>query len=163
MAGRHALARVENLSRSGRVALWSRKKFDPIGESSQFADHLAGAHLLRLCADGGQPFLVAHALVKNLPNQATEPVGDRIDGLGVAEPRDEPSIHNREDGALRLHCGVGGLIQDASHLAVALGAAVTVILARALLGATSCGNRPEQPAKSLRRARTHEMSGERER
>ena len=87
MAGRHALARVENLSRSGRVALWSRKKFDPIGESSQFADHLAGAHLLRLCADGGQPFLVAHALVKNLPNQATEPVGDRIDGLGVAEPR----------------------------------------------------------------------------
>ena len=88
-----------------------------------------------LFADGRPAFLVPHALVKNLPNEATEPVGDRTDGLGVTEARDKPSIHNREDGALRLHRGVGRLIQDASHLPVALGAAVTVVLARALLGA----------------------------
>jgi hypothetical protein len=54
-------------------------------------------------------------------------VGDRTDGLGVAEARDEPAIHDREDGALRLHRGVGRLIQDASHLPVALGATVTVV------------------------------------
>jgi hypothetical protein len=72
-------------------------------------------------------------------------VGDRTDGLGVAEARGEPAIDNREDGALRLHRGVGRLIQDASHLTVALGTAVTVVLARALLGAragTSNANRP---------------------
>jgi hypothetical protein len=39
----------------------------------------------------------------------------------------EPAIHDREDGALRLHRGVGRLIQDAPHLAVALGTAVTVV------------------------------------
>ena len=66
------------------------------------------------------------SLVKNHPNEATESVGDRTDGLGVAEARDEPAIHDREDGALRLHRGVGRLIQDASHLAVALETAVTV-------------------------------------
>ncbi len=42
---------------------------------------------LRLFADGRPAFLVVHGLVKNLPNQAMEPVGDRTDGLGVAEAR----------------------------------------------------------------------------
>ena len=37
-------------------------------ETSQFADHLARSHLLRLFADGRPPFLVPDALVKNLPN-----------------------------------------------------------------------------------------------
>ena len=44
--------RVENLSRSCRAARWSREKFDAIAEASQFADHLARSHLLRLRADG---------------------------------------------------------------------------------------------------------------
>src|SRR5206468_4389787 len=91
--------------------------------------------LLRLFADGRPALLVAHALVKNLPNQTTEPVSDGADRLGVAEARDEPAIHDREDGALGLHRGVGRLIQDAPHLSVAFGTAVTVVLARTLLGA----------------------------
>src|SRR4029077_5153346 len=76
-----------------------------------------------------------YALVKNLPNQTTEPVSNGADGLPVPEPRDKPAIDDREDGALGLHGGVRGLIQDASHLPVALRAAVTVVLARALLSA----------------------------
>jgi hypothetical protein len=37
------------------------------------------------------------------PNEATESLGDRTVGLGVAEARDEPAIYDREDGAFRLH------------------------------------------------------------
>jgi hypothetical protein len=88
------------ISRSCRAARRSRETFDVIAEGAQFADHLARTHLLRLFADGRPAFLVAHALMKNLPNQTTEPVSDRADRLGVAEAWDEPAIHDREDGAL---------------------------------------------------------------
>ena len=62
-------------SRSCRAAQWSREKFNAIAETSQFADHLACSPLLRLRADGRPAFLVSHALVKNLPNEATEQEG----------------------------------------------------------------------------------------
>src|SRR4051794_40905394 len=120
-------------SRSCRVARRSRAKFDAVAETPQFADHLARSHLLRLVADSRPALLVADALVQNLPDQTTEPVGDSSDGLSVPKARDEPTIHNGEDGALRLHRGVGGLIQDASHLPVAFGTAVTVVDTRTFL------------------------------
>ena len=88
-----------------------------IAQTSQFPDHLARPHLLRFFADGWPAFLVLHALVKNLPNEATESVGDRTDGLGVPEARDDTAIHDGEDGRRGLHSGVRGLIQDASDLA----------------------------------------------
>jgi hypothetical protein len=72
-------------------------------------------------------FFVRNALVQNLPDQTTEPVDDGPDGLSVSKARDEPAIHDGEDGALRLHRGVGGLIQDASHLSISFGAAVAVV------------------------------------
>ncbi len=78
--------------------------------------------------------------MKNLPDQSTEPVGDGPDGLRVAKPRDDSSIHDREDGAFGLHGSVGRLIQDASHLAVALGAAVTVVHAGTLFIARACAH-----------------------
>jgi hypothetical protein len=84
--------RVENPSRSCRAARWSRWKFDAVAETLPFADHLARSHLLRFLANGGPAFLVVNALVKNLPNQPTEPVGDDTNGLSVSEPRDEPAI-----------------------------------------------------------------------
>ena len=59
-------------------------------------------------------------------------MSDRADRLGVAETWDQATIHDREDGALRLHRGVGRLIQDASHLPVAFRTAVTVVDARTL-------------------------------
>jgi hypothetical protein len=46
---------------------------------------------------------------------------------------DESSIHDREDGALSLHGGIGGLIETRGVWRLPLGAAMTVVLARALL------------------------------
>lgn len=126
-------ARVENLSRSCRVARWSREKFDAVAEASQFPDHLARPHLLRLGTDGRSSLLVAHALVQDLPDQSTEPMGDSPDGLRMAKPRDEPTIDHGEDGPLGLDGGIGRLIEDASHLPVAFGAAVTVVHTGTLL------------------------------
>ena len=37
-----------------------RKQFDAVAETSEFADHLARPHFLRLCADGWSAFLVAN-------------------------------------------------------------------------------------------------------
>jgi hypothetical protein len=41
-------------------------------------------------------FLVADALVQDLPDQPTEPVGDRADGLAVSEAWDDPTVHGGE-------------------------------------------------------------------
>ena len=122
-------ARVEN--HSGRRSVWH--EFDPVAEDSEFADHFARPRLPRLFSDGRTTFFVSNSLVKNLPDQATEPMGDRPDGLCVSQSRDEAAVHDREDRAFGLHGGVGRLIQDASHLAVALRAAVTVVHAGAFL------------------------------
>ena len=62
-----------------------------------------------------------------------EPVGDGADALSMSKARDEPTLHDGEDGALSLHRSVGRWIQDASHLPVALGTAVTVVDARTFL------------------------------
>ena len=53
--------------------------------------------VLRLGADGRSPFFIAHALVKDLPDQLTQPVRDRLDRLGMIEPRQEPAIRDGED------------------------------------------------------------------
>src|SRR4051812_42101830 len=88
--------------RSRRVARWRRDQFDVVAERPQLADHLARPHLLRLHTDRWATFFVPNALVQNLPDQTTESVSDRANRLGVAEARDEATIHDREDAALRL-------------------------------------------------------------
>ena len=65
-----------------------------------------------------------------------------------------PELHHGKDRPLGLHCGVGGLIEDAAHLAVTFRTAVTVVHAGALFVAgtsapTSCGNRPVRPIGHL--------------
>ena len=62
-----------------------REQFDAVAETSQFADHLACPHLLRLGADGRPAFFVAHALMQDLPDQSTQPVGDGADGLRMGQ------------------------------------------------------------------------------
>ena len=54
-------------------------------------------------------------------------MGDRANGLCMSEARDKTAIHDDEDRALGLDGGVSGLIQDPSHLTIALEAAVTVV------------------------------------
>jgi hypothetical protein len=93
-------SRVENLSRSRRVARWSRRQFDAIAETSQFADHLARSHLFGLFADGWPAFLVPDALVENLPDQPAQPVGDGADRLGVPPRGTLPSAGSLERSAI---------------------------------------------------------------
>src|SRR5262245_9101888 len=84
------------ISQSRRVARWSREQFDAIAERSQFADHLAGPHLLCLHADRGAAFFVPNALVRSLPDQTTQPMGDGTDSLRVSKARDKPAVHDRK-------------------------------------------------------------------
>ena len=60
-------------------------------------------------------------------------MGDGADGLGMAEAWDDPTVHDGEDRPLGLHGRISGLIEDAPHLAIAFGAAVTVVHAGTLL------------------------------
>jgi hypothetical protein len=60
-------------------------ELDPVAEGSEFSDHLACPTLCRRVADGQPTFLIPNALMKNLPNQTTEPVGACANGLGVSE------------------------------------------------------------------------------
>ena len=112
-----------------------------IAETSQFADHLACTHLLRLFADGRPPFLVPHALVQDLPDQSTESVGDGPNRLSMSEAWDDPTVDDGKDHPLGFHRGVGGLVEDASHLPIAFGAAVVVVHAGTLL-VTGAGAHP---------------------
>ena len=61
-----------------------KREFDPIAETSEFADHLARSRLFGLFVNRRPPFVVPNPLVKN-PHQATEPMSDRADGSCVPQ------------------------------------------------------------------------------
>ena len=54
-------------------------------------------------------------------------VGNRPDGLLVPETRYCAAIDNLEDGSFGLHGGVGRLVENAPHVAVALRRPVAVV------------------------------------
>ena len=64
-------------------------KFDATVEVSQFAGHRARLRLLGLFSDGWPALLITDPLVENLPDQTTEPVSGRANGLCVPELRNE--------------------------------------------------------------------------
>jgi hypothetical protein len=70
---------------------------------SEFSNHLARTGLLQRIVDRGVTFFVPNPLVQDLPDQTTEPMADRTDGLGVSQARDEPAIDDCEDSALGFH------------------------------------------------------------
>ena len=86
-----------------------------------------------LFADGRSAFLVPDALVQNLPDQTTQPMGNGPDGLRVPEARHQTSVGQLEDTAFGLDRRVGRLIEQASHLPVALRRAVAIAHARTLV------------------------------
>ena len=45
---------------------------------------------------------------------------DYADGLGMAEPSDAAPVEQLEDAALGLHRGMRRLIEQSTHLAIAL-------------------------------------------
>jgi len=54
-------------------------------------------------------------------------MGDGPYGLIVSQARDQPAIDNLENGSFRLGCSVGTLLENAPHMAVALGGTVKKI------------------------------------
>ena len=92
-----------------------------ITETSEFADHLCGPALRAGFGDGRPPFLVRDIVVEKLPDEPTESVRDCADGLCVTEADDEASIYEFEDTPFGLHRGVRRLIEEAPHLAIAVG------------------------------------------
>jgi hypothetical protein len=64
--------------------------------------------------------------MENDPDEATQPMGNGPDGLIVSKARYQSAIGNLENGSFRLGRGVGSLIQNAPHVAVALRGAVTL-------------------------------------
>ena len=115
------IARVEKLSRSCGSARGSEDGFDAVTETAKFADHLRRASVCALFRDGWAAFFVGDTLVQDLPHEPAQPVGDGPDRLGVSEPNHESSIHELKDTPSGLDRRVGGLIEQATHLPIAMG------------------------------------------
>src|SRR4029450_3992178 len=118
---------------SCRTPRWSRCEIDAVAEASEFPDHLGGAPLRSLLGDRGATFLRGHAVVQELPDEAAQPMRDGTDRLSVSQADHEPAIHEFKDTACGLHCGIGGLIEQAAHLPSAARGSVAVIDARTLI------------------------------
>ena len=58
--------------------------------------------------------------MEDLPYQTAEAVRDRSDRLGVPESDYEPAIHQLKDTPFRLDRCVRGLIEQATHLPIAI-------------------------------------------
>ena len=110
-----------------------RRGFDAVAETPKFPDHLRGAALGARFGDRWSAFLVDDAVVQDLPHEPTEPMRNRPNRLGVSEADDEPAIHELKDTAFGLHRGVRGLIEEATHLPIAVRRSMAVVDARALV------------------------------
>jgi hypothetical protein len=82
-----------------------------------------------LFGDSWAPFFVTDSLVQDQPDQATLSMGNGPDGLIVSQVRDRAAIHNIEDASFRPGRGVGGMIEKAPHVTVAIWRAVAVVYA----------------------------------
>ena len=108
-------------------------EFNAVAEAAQFADHSLRSALCGLLADRGAPFLVTDTLVQNLPEQATKAMGKDADGLVVTQARDITAVEKSEDATLEFGGGIGGLIKNAPHMAVAFGRPTAGVDSRALV------------------------------
>src|SRR6266850_2931453 len=89
-----------------------RGEFDAVAKATEFANHLGGPTLDARFGDGRAAFLVRDAVVQDLPHEATEPMRDRSDRLGMTETDDEAAVQQLKDTAFGLHRGVRGLIEQ---------------------------------------------------
>jgi hypothetical protein len=67
-------------------------------------------------------------------------MGNRPDGLVMSQARDRAAIHNVEDTSFGPGCGVGRLVENAPHVAVALRGSVAVVYPRTLVVAGASTN-----------------------
>jgi hypothetical protein len=115
--------------------------FDPVAEASELPDHSRRTLLPGLFGDGWATFFVTDSLAQDQPDQSTLSMGNRPDGLIMSQARDAAAIHNLEDASFGPGCGVGRLVENATHVAVAFRRSVAVVHARALIVA---GQAPTQ-------------------
>src|ERR1700740_2998769 len=109
---------------------------------SEFAKHLVRSTMCAGFAESRSTFLIYHAIVEDLPHEPAQPMSNGSDCLGMAQSRDKPSVEELEDAPLGLHRGIRGLIQHATHLAIAVGRSPTVVDAGALIGARATTRPP---------------------
>jgi len=93
--------------------------------------------------------------MQDLPDQPTQSIGNRPNRLRVPLTRNHPPIHELEDAPLGLDRRVGRLMEEAPHLAVAVGGAVAVVDACTLL----CASARAHPERELLRGRKRPGSG----
>jgi hypothetical protein len=113
---------------------------DPVAEVSELPDHSRSALLLRLFGDGWAPFFVTDSLVQDQPDQSTLSMSNGPDGLIMSQARDRAAIHDLEDASFGSNCGVGRLVENTPHVAVAMWGPVAVVHTRALVVAGACTN-----------------------
>src|SRR6516162_10719449 len=104
------LDRVENAPSglNGRLRI---SQFDAVAKFSEFVDHAARTLVLRSSVDVRAPFVIADALVQNLPDEVTKPMSNHSNGLLVSEARHITAIDDLEDATLVLDRGVRCLIE----------------------------------------------------
>src|SRR5260370_1642609 len=114
--------------------------FDPITEATELQDYASSTVLLRLLGDGWAPFFVTNSPVQDEPDQSTLSMGNRPDGLVMSQAWDRAAIHNFEDASFGPGCGVGALIENTPHVAVAPRRPRAVVHARAFVVPRACPN-----------------------
>jgi hypothetical protein len=76
--------------------------------------------------------------MQNYPDQVTEAIRNYTDRLVMSQARNETTIHDLENASLAFNCGIRSLIENAAHLAVALGRVSAAVHARALFLTWAC-------------------------
>src|SRR5450759_444548 len=99
---------------------WNWSAFYAIAELFEFPDHPRRAGALGLGTYRRTPFLVAHPLVQNQPEQSAESMGDGPDGLLVSQTRQQPAERQLEYAPFGLDRRLSRLIQQSPHMAVPL-------------------------------------------
>src|SRR5450759_5615573 len=91
---------------------WNWSAFYAIAELFEFPDHPRRAGALGLGTYRRTPFLVAHPLVQNQPEQSAESMGDGPDGLLVSQTRQQPAERQLEYAPFGLDRRLSRLIQQ---------------------------------------------------
>src|ERR1700757_596897 len=122
-------------TRLGRKSRLSRRTFygfDSIAESSECPNHSCRAALPGFLRHCRAAFFVAHAVMQDYPNQATEAVRNDADGFVMSQTGYQTAVQDFKDTSFVLHGSIRCLIEKSAHLAVALRRVPTAVHACAL-------------------------------
>src|SRR5260370_9082092 len=78
--------------------------------------------------------------MQNDPDQVTKSMGNRPDSLIMSKARHQSAIDNLENGPFRLGGGIGGLIENAPHVAITFRGAVSLGYAGAFFISGACSH-----------------------